>query len=405
MTVSVSSSPIAPSLAPPLENLFSLPGYRRLLALQFLFGVSYSSFLLLPKYLTEELHASATEVGRAAAVAVIAAAFLAPLVGTLSRFVSRARLITLAFALEGISALSFLAIERVGPGLYLARIAQGLSWAIVFNSTATLAADQVPSRQMSQAIGYLGLAMLATNALAPLVAEPLALLVGWKAVFVLAALFAGVGGAFFREPPGATRKPEGGPRTSTEGDGASVIAAILPLHLTSFAMGIGIGVMFTFTQPYALSLGAPRVGDFFLGYVAGAALVRTVFAKWPDRVGPPRAALLALLGYSVVVAGAALLSPALLVLLGLGIGMSHGILYPALTATGMTSVAPRARTRFMGWFSGAFNLGGALAMLGLGPVADHVGYPAVFVTGSLAMAFAIPSLARFARRANATRVP
>lgn len=388
--------------SPPAEPQLFSRAFLRLLSIQFLFGLSYSTFLLLPKFLSLELHASATEIGRVAGAATVAAACLAPFVGPLASRFSRRALLLFAIGLEASAALGFCFIDHITVFAYILRTFQGLAWVLLFNVTATAAADLVPERKMAQAIGYLGMAMLCTNALSPGVAEPLAARFGFPLVFAGAAGLVSLA-AFAvmslpdRRPTRGEPSRDGGPRASS--------FRVLTVHYGSFLMGAGIGTMFTYVQPFAITQGATVVGTFFFGHVAGAVFVRTVFAGLADRIGPARASLGAFSLYGMTVFLTSQLTPALLPLVGVALGVSHGFAYPALTAAGFAEVSREERTQFMSWYTFAFNLGATIATLTLGPVVDRFGYQALFFTAGLVVLSGVPLLwAAFFRGARAPLV-
>lgn len=359
------------------DMVFSAP-FIRILLVQLAFGFSYSAFLLLPKFLRVQLHASATEIGWVSGAALVAAAVLSPFIGVLATRTERRNLIAFALVLAGTSGLVFTTTTAVGPLVYLLRAMQGLAWVLVFNCTATMTADLVPKHRLSQAIGFLGVSMLATNALAPAVAEPVAARFGWGYAFGVPAVLSLLSVALIPGLPRDARELEASPHPAPLG------RRLLPVFYASFLMGAGIGVMFTFTQPYALSLGAERVGDFFFGYVGAAMFVRVGLSSLADRVGPPKVATFALIPYALVLVLTAYLTPGTLLLLGAGLGASHGFMYPALMATGMAHLNAKQRSVFMGWLTFNFNVGFASSVLGLGAVADSFGYQAIFwLTGLL----------------------
>lgn len=364
------------------------PAYLRILGVQMAFGLSYSAFLLLPKYLRLELGASASDIGAVAGAAVVAAAVLAPLVGWSERFVSRRVLVGLALFLAGVTGATFTLVPGLGPLIYALRILQGAAWIIVFQCTATMVADLVPKERLSQAIGFLGVSMLVTNALAPAVVEPVADRFGWGVAFGVPGLLSFLSLLLVPGLPDGRAEPSG-PQSRS----AAARPTVLPIHYGSLLMGAGIGVMFTFTQPFALALGATRVGDFFLGYVAMAVFVRVGLSTLADRVGPARVATAAMVLYALVVGSAGSLTPSLLLVFGLGLGACHGLMYPALMATGLADLRPDERALFMGWTSLAFNAGSAATVLCLGPVADRFGYPVIFWTVGALIATGILPLA------------
>ncbi|MEN9577206.1 MAG: hypothetical protein RJA70_215 [Pseudomonadota bacterium] len=340
MSIPTLSNAPLPAAKPP--SIWSTH-FVSVLLVQLAFGLSYSSFLLLPKFFRTQLNASATEIGLAASVALFSAAASAPLVGLSGRRMAPRSWLVVALVLEASAAFAFLLVDEMGPLVWCLRAAQGIAWTIIFNVNATWVADLVPKEKMAQAIGYLGLSMLATNAIAPLVAEPLASQSGWNAVFIFGGSAALLSLLALPMLPGTS--PAASPSPSPT---ASAFTSLLPVHYGSFLMGAGIGLMFTFTQPFALQQGASRVGDLFLGHVLAAAFVRVALAQLADRAGPARIAACSLTGYACVAAATAWLTPGVLFWLGLGLGASHGLLYPALTAEGLRRLDPTARRVFMG---------------------------------------------------------
>ncbi len=390
---------ISPTLAPPASPPMFSSGFLRLLALQMAFGVSYSTFLLLPKFLKTELAANAQEIGWVSGTAVVASALFAPFVGHLAARFSRKHLLTVAVLLECVSAISFTWVEAIGPLLFALRAVQGLSFVIVFNCTATLAADHLGPLHLARGIGYLGVAMLCTNSLAPLVMEPLAAHSGWDFTFRLSALGA-LGSVLlvFALPKTGKAKTETGAVRAPSSESAR---GLLPIHYTSFLMGAGMGSLFTFVQPHALALGASRVGDFFLGYVVAAMSVRLFFGGLADKYGALRISASALALYAVVCSGAAFTTPELLFPLGAGLGISHGFLYPALASAGIARTSTKERSVFMGWFSGAFNTGYALSVFVLGPVADRFGFLPIFLLTGALLASGVAPLVNLMNRQTA----
>lgn len=376
------------------------PGFVRIVIVQVAFGVSYSAFLLLPKYLRTVLNASAAEIGFMAGICLVGAALASPVVGALAGRFDRRWLLALSLVLEGASAILFTQVTEVGPFAYTLRLLQGIAFVILFNCTATLVADHVPQARLGQAVGYLGLSMICTNALAPALTEPLAARFGWKIAFGApggVALLA----VFVLDKLDGSRESTPSVKKMTRS-----VPGLFAVHYGSFLMGAGIGTLFTFVQPYVLSQGAVDVGQFFFGYVAAAIMARGFFGSVPDRLGLARVAGAALLLYSLTTMGAAYVTPATLPVLGFFLGLSHGFIYPALSARGFSLTPPGMRSVFMGWFAFAFNAGFAIAVLLLGPLADRFGFAPIFIGTGLCIATGVrPLLVERRARATAVVVP
>lgn len=388
------SSPVASPVAPSehavprvLTRDFSL-----LLATQSLFGLGFSMFFLLPKFMAQELHATPSEIGLAAAAAPAAGVLAIPFVASAVDRIGRRQLVMLGASLTAICALGYFWVDRVGPMLLGLRVLQGFAFSVAFNAAATLAADLAPKARLSQALGWFGVSFLATTSAAPLIAEPLAELAGWQTVFGVAILAGCCSAAMATRLPDRLRTDTAGGQTN--GGSWSVLKRprVLAMFFGSLVAGAGLGTAFTFHQPFALQRGADRVGGFFLGYTIAAVLVRVLLGGLPDRFGRLRVGRIALAGYAIVVAAMSQLTPNSLVFFGVAFGMVHGMMYPALNAVAVEGASDSQRGKVMSFYNGSFNLGVATASFGLGHVAESWGYSSVFWITAAGIAVALPVL-------------
>src|SRR5688572_3323508 len=111
------------------------PRFILILILQFLFGLGFSSYFLLPKYLTEVHAADATLIGRVMAAGPVAAVIAAPL---LARHVDQLRrhYLLLGAALAMLAAsLGFAVLDQVEPGVYLLRLLQGAAFTVYMSTS------------------------------------------------------------------------------------------------------------------------------------------------------------------------------------------------------------------------------------------------------------------------------
>src|SRR5687767_236990 len=76
-------SPNLVELAPPAKSLLT-PNFIALIITQTCFGLSFSCFFLLPKYLKQVLQASDVQIGAVASLGSLAGVFAFPLVGALN---------------------------------------------------------------------------------------------------------------------------------------------------------------------------------------------------------------------------------------------------------------------------------------------------------------------------------
>jgi MFS transporter, DHA1 family, multidrug resistance protein len=235
----------------------------------------------------------------------------------------------------------------------------------------------------------LGAANLATNAIGPGLAEPLADAWGWRPVFLLSAVcscLAALGVWALAEPARAPRLPIAQARLFEPRS--------LALLYVSVVTGIAFGTVATFYQPLALQLGMDKVGGLFIGYTLTALGVRVLFGSWLDRFRRQRLALSAATLYALVVIATAGLQPGWLFPLGLALGLAHGTLYPVLSALVLDGCDLDLRGALLTYFSGSFNVGMVASTLGFGALAGYIGYRAVFVIAGLLALTSVVCLAR-----------
>jgi MFS family permease len=89
-----------------------------------------------------------------------------------------------------------------------------------------------------------------------------------------------------------------------------------------------------------------------------------------------------------------------------GIGLAHGLGYPAIGALAISLGDPRVRGRITAWLTGGFNLGFALSTAGFARFEPELGYRGLVGLGAfclLLVALAVPLLVRNHDRRQSAR--
>lgn len=370
------SSCSTPSEEPSEPPLFTRD-FALVLATQLTFGFAFSSFFLLPKFVVTELHGSPSQVGFVGALSVVAAVAISPLCGRLVDRGGRRSLLFAGCALLGLSGIAFLGVTEIGPYMYAVRAVQGMAYSLYFVAGTTLVADLAAPSRLGQALGWFGAGGLVMNAVATVVAEQIAHAFGWHAVFEAAAL-SGAAGALLSLCL-KTRSRSAPLEAARSAALVEPPTSRVPVLWAAAAGGAAFGVMFTFTQPLALSLGDSNISPLFTGYTLAALFVRLGFGNLGDRIGRARVSGAALLIYSLVVAATAGLTRGWLAAVGLGFGVAHGAFYPSLNALAIEQAPSEKRGMVGAYFNAAFNAGTLLVTFCFGQVAESYGYRLVFV--------------------------
>jgi MFS transporter, DHA1 family, multidrug resistance protein len=360
-----------------------------LLFVQMAFGFAFATFFILPKFFAQDLHAGPVGIGLISAMFGLAGVIAVPLVSwAFARFSAR-WLVAAGCALMALSAFGFSWVDDVGPLAAGLRLSQGVASALVYNAGMVLVTELAPPGRLAQAIGWFASANLMMNAVAPVVAEMLAERAGFGPVFSLAGLAALLGGLLALRLQGGEPPPR---RSSlwavARSENALRMAAVL------LAVGVGFGVMFFFSPPFALTLGIRNVGGFFIAFTAGALFVRVFLGGIADFFGYRRVSLVAVVLYAVSIAVMSRLAPGRLEWMGALFGLAQGFLLPAFTALVVQSAQPHERGQVMVLFNGYFGAGSSAVVL-LGVAASSFGYPSVFMATGLLVLLAPVLLLRW----------
>src|SRR3954454_5729789 len=372
------------------------PAFVDLLIAEALFGFSYALFVLLPKLLATGYGATAGQIGVVMASFGVASLVTIPLIAPLVKRLDCRRTMILGTFLLGASAFGFMFIHSAGPLAAILRGLQGIAWSLTFAAGMSLVAEVAPPLRLGHGIGLYGAVALATSALGPAIAEPIATRFGARPLFLISAAV-GLAGAWFcrRLPAGAiVLSPDlAAKRGSGAVRGRAIVIGVLAVgSLASAAVS-------TFVAPFALTHGIGAVRGFFVTYTLTALAVRIGATRLVDRLGPRRTAFAGAAGYGLVTIAFAAAGPEHLLPIGAAFGVVHGIVFPALMALSLGESAREERPRLLAFANGAINLG--ITGLGVvGAVADRAGYPVVFlVTGAVTSATAASLLLPQRRRA------
>ena len=376
---------------------------KRILLAQVTFGFAWSLYLLTPKYLTTELHAPPDVLGRINAMGGLAGLLTVPFAARGLDRIGRKPFFSLGSALLVLLSLGYLQVSSVSPLVYVLQGFISASFVLSFNAAAALLTDYAPPERMGQAIGWLGSCNVLMNAVATMIAEPLAEQHGWDAVFLLACVAGGVSFAMsfsLRDAPPRSQPPA----SAAEGGGRLALGPISPVLWAALLSGATFTAIFGFVQPYAVSRGASAVRSFYLGYTVSAVLGRVFLGSLGDRVGRRAVSAWLLGGYALCSLAVRELRPDLLLVYGLLFGAAHGILYPTLNAL-LLEVLPSARRGLgMVLYNGAFNVGMSMGGFAWGELARQRGYPSVYTTSAvISLVASVVLIASRPRRALTAR--
>lgn len=368
------------------------PRFRRLLVMQMAFGYAFSALLLVPKFATEHLHATPREVGELAAYPVIAAVVIAPFCGRWLDAGGFRSCLWFGATLLALSTAAMTFVHEIGVAAHVLRALQGIGNAVFIGGSGSLVTRIVSREHHGRAFGTVGAAGLLMNAFGSTATERLAHGFGWGIAFQVAAMVALLAVPLCFGMPGVPPlSHDSAPPANTD---ARTLRAQLGVVAGALAAGIGFGMLATFTQPYAIGLGAEHVAVLFVGYTCTALFVRLGLGSAVDRWGRRRAAFLSLVLYGLTAFAAASLQPSWLFALGLGFGVAHGLAWPSLCALAVEGAANGRVGSALTRVQASFGIGSMAAVWCGGLMVTAFGYPVAFVVAAGAIA-ALASTLKF----------
>ena len=367
-------------MKPPGAHSFRA-AFRTVNAASFLFNTCGSFFLLLPVYL-HQTGSSPAEIGLVAGLLRASSLLARPVGGRLLDRFGRRPMISAGAVLTIVAVLSLFVFPRVGFPFIVMRVLQGVGTSLIDSGLGAVVADLSPPGARAQVFAIYTVWINLAGALMPGAGEAIVRRGGFSPLFGAAALaLAASLGLVWRLPETAR------PRAEQPGSLRGVMAGWGPGILGGAIIGFAYGTLSVFVPVAQIAASPGRVGLFFFAYSAGLIAVR--LAGGFGIGGLVRPAIL-LPAYAVLAAGLAVLplgnSALLLVCVGLCCGASHGAVMPILYALILFGVPRDRRAWGVSFLAAGYDLGVVLGAVGLGFVAEWIGYRGIFAVAAGAVA-------------------
>lgn len=352
-------------------------GFLLVCASNFLaFFAIYMVIPILPVFLEERGYSNAF-IGFIMSVATMVA-LLRPFFGRLADDHGRKRLLTAGTLLLGLSTFFYASFSTSLP-LLVIRFLNGCGLAAFHTAAYAMIGDLAPPSRRLQGIALFYISVDVSIALAPPAAEALRLAWGYTPVYLLAGAIAVL--SFLA----SLLVPETG-TAAAAGRGERAKARFTPLQKAIYTATMGFTLTFGSLQTFIVlssqSKGVDQGELFFTVFAATLIAFRLGVGRRADRINRRHLVLasglmtLAGLGMLAYVNGLVLLLSGSLVY---AIGFAY--LPTTLSALLLDHTPPEMRGRALGMFMAVFDVGIGLGGIALGPVADALGYPPMYLLG------------------------
>jgi MFS family permease len=297
-----------------------------------------------------------------------------PVAGRLLDRFGRRPVITGGGVVMAAAILSLFLFPQIGWPFLLFRVVQGAATSLFDSGLGTVVADLAPAAVRTRVFALYTVWLTLPGGIMPAVGEAAARRIGYLPLFgATAAILAAALAVFRRLPETLPELPE---RVAASW---SLGRAAPPVLVGGLIVGFVFGVSSVFVPVAPIAEAPGRVGGFFFAYFVGLFGMRLANGMGLAWVARP-----AILGpaYAFMALGLAALplgdSAALLIGVGLACGMGHGTIVPILYSLLLFGVPRERRGWAVASLAASFDTGMILSSVGLGLVAEWVGYRGIF---------------------------
>lgn len=340
-----------------------------------------------PLFVTGPLAGNDVAVGVAVGAFSLSALLLRPWVGRVADRRGRRPLLVGGAALFAVGMLGHLVAGSL-PVLILMRLILGAAEAMLFVGALTAISDLAPDARRGEAMSLFSLSLYLGIAVGPIIGELILAESRFGWVWMAAAGMAGIAVLFgLRVPETRMIEPAAsdGARTTPSNRVRRFIhpAGILPGTIL-LASTWGMGGYFAFVPLHAREIGLDGSRLVFLLF-AGVVIAFRSLAPWvPDRLGPSRAAAVALTFDAIGLATMGFLPTQLGLFAGTALfAFGVAFAFPALSTMAVRAVPASERGAVLGTFSAFLDLAFGIGPMTLGPVAEAIGYPGTFLAAAV----------------------
>lgn len=343
----------------------------------FMHSLAFHSYLHLPGFLRQRTDDDFI-IGVTVGAMALSAILFRPWVGRLIDTRGRRTTVLAGSALNIVFSALYLSVDTVGPWLMFVRVGHGVAEGALFSVLFTVAADLIPAERRAEGMALFGVSGMIPLSLAGLAGDFILARGTYDDLFVFTvgcALVGSLAGWALHDstPPGRSDAPPTSFLT------AATRPSLRPLWLAGFSFSFALASYFAFLKTLVIDRGVGSMGGFFTAYTLAAVALRVGLGWVPDRVGPRRVLIPAML---VTAAGVLMLAfgrtSSAFVFAGVLCGVGHGYAFP-ITSSMVVERAPASeRGKALAAFTALFDLGLLVGAPTMGFVLERSSYEVMF---------------------------
>ncbi len=339
----------------------------------------------------EFLGGDLSQVGWIMGAGAAASLFLRPWIALWINRIGAKASLGIGYAVFSCAAFTNLALDDLGPLIFIARGANVLGAAIVFASSLTYISQIAPERRRTEAIGILGVGGFVGMLIGPVLGD---FFLGGelrsRADFVNLFVVAGLANIFsvvllccLRAPTAYNTQ-----KSLRISDFVGTIRAFWPgsILLVDMTFGVCMTVPFVFVASFIddaplRMAGISEIGFYFWFYAGAGIFFRLLLRRLPERIGARRVLMFGLLVMSAGMFSFSIVSesrPWLILIPALLTGVGHSLMFHTMTSLTIEGFPHAVRGTGSALALMMLDLGTFVGAPMLGLIGEHWGYSALF---------------------------
>lgn len=352
-----------------------------LVTASFVFYAAFGMSLpVLPLFVSRELGLGDTAVGAVVGAYALAAVLARPFVAIFADRRGRRRLLILGVLITTVGTLGHIAATTL-PTLLLLRVIVGVGVGAMMVALTTMAVELAPAERRGEAASYIMMALQFGLGTGPFLGEVM-LARSFTAVWIMSGLATASILLLLPLLAAGRGEDEAGAGSTPPGFAALRHGARPGMILALGTVGF-VGVL-TFLPLFAIEIGLTSSAPAYLATSGTVGLVRLVFARVPDRLGPIVGTTVALSLIAIGMIGmSAWQSPVGLYLSLIPMATGAALLFPSLLLAALIGSRDEDRARIVAGYTVFIDLSAGLAPLVLGAIASVSTYGTAFAASGL----------------------
>lgn len=254
----------------------------------FIFLIFYMLTVILPIYVTDEMHGNGTDIGIVATVFVVSGILFRPFTGKWLDSIGQKKVLLIGVTIFLIGTVLYIEVNSL-PVLLLIRVIQGIGFGISTTATGGIVANVIPNERRGEGMGYYATSMNLAMVLGPVIGLSIMHVSDHSLVFLLCSVFSVMSflcAIAVKITPSIPKQAVSSSLKEKIHFSHFFERKAVPISIAIFTLTFVYSGVISFISVYAKELNLVQAASFFFVVYAACLLIsRSFTGKWFDKYG------------------------------------------------------------------------------------------------------------------------